>query len=577
MVGNRSYRVACALAGITLGSCSTTELVTENQVASPVDAAPEVVPEAAADAGRDVAPRDALSIESSVPPLPTDPAAEIVTTPRLLGSWLRQHPEEYSYCGEMVGRGAVFTWVDVAWWQVEVLDGTWSWTGMTNPLDSTLDRLQRCGVQEVGIHLLSQGNGDVGGFWATLPPACRAAKTCVGGEPSTAPRLDEATGDHHWDWYRDFVGTVAQHVGAKFPGLVRRWAVERDAALPTRWLASNTADDGLDASVYDRAKYRGLYFTMLREAREAIWLVDPTAVVEASVLPSAGWGAALLAAATDCSASPPSVPAAAEALYARYFSRYAPAAEGLPGKLPVCDFLGSPIVAHMIPWTKDLFDRQADYDVVQIHFFAPWTELRLVTDYVRGELAARGVPVRPLDLWRLGYGWSPEVAGSAYDPEAHARDEAKLLAIALGEGGLRAASYPYTSHDAAGGGHPGLYDLDAGDLDAGAYDPGPRPAARAFATTAKKIGGATRSRRLAFADSRVWGYRFVVPKGGVERTVWVLWATEDGLGPVDLSKEVGAAVLVVTDKGGKVSEAASDKVALGTSPVFLEVAPGDGG
>lgn len=101
-------------------------------------------------------------------------------------------------------------------------------------------------------------------------------------------------------------------------------------------------------------------------------------------------------------------------------------------------------------------------------------------------------------------------------------------------------------------GHPGL--LDATDT--------PRPAATAFRVTSEKLTGATHAQRLGLGAD-VHAYRLVRPGG----EVFVLWSTR----PATVALPVRAGVVRVTDVRGQVSTAAAGSLAVGESPVFVEL------
>jgi hypothetical protein len=167
-------------------------------------------------------------------------------------------------------------------------------------------------------------------------------------------------------------------------------------------------------------------------------------------------------------------------------------------------------------------------------------------DWIHESMTFRGSD-KPIEFWEFGYGWDDM---STYDPQDHAMSEAKLMAMATGEGVLRSLSWQFTDY-ASFLGHPGLVTAD-----------GPRPAAVAFGVTAEKVNGTTSSTRMIF-DQDVWGYRLIKPSG----TVFVLWSAY----PVRVTLPLEAGNVIVTDIFGNTYTADPQILEIGVSPIFVEV------
>ncbi len=107
------------------------------------------------------------------------------------------------------------------------------------------------------------------------------------------------------------------------------------------------------------------------------------------------------------------------------------------------------------------------------------------------------------EAWELGYARYDEPAAvppHGYDEAAHARDVAKLLATAAGEGISRMYYLPYWSNDVAHGKEEVRWALVASDYT-------PRQALSAFQSVAGVTTGRRHARRLDLGAGQ-WGYDF---------------------------------------------------------------------
>ncbi|MDQ7779975.1 MAG: beta-galactosidase [Planctomycetota bacterium] len=411
-------------------------------------------------------------------------------------------PSLSKWARRMKDYGVRFTWLMIPWQAVEPEKGSFRF----EKVDTTIDMLIELGV-EVGVHIMSRSK------WATDGPPQSSETDAV----STPPKdLEE---------YGKFVSTLAGHL----KGRVARYSIEEEAHA-----------DGI--------YFKGTpeqYMAMLAAACKAIHEADPDAIVQDAGLSSAALGLLL---ADDLFKA--GKQAEAVSFVNRWFARYGPA-RGKGEAFETADLrdveklLSDPRAQRVFQWADLLFDNHDAYDVLQLHYFAPWEQIPAVTDWVRGRLKARGAD-KPIEFWEFGYGWDDV---KTYDPEAHARDEVKYLATALGEGALRVLSWQFDDY-AARMGHPGLFSSDV-----------PRPAAESFKITAAKLNGTTASERMNLGAD-VWGYRFERKEGWV----FVLWSAK----PATITLPCGATRVTVTDIKGRSSFADPKAVDLTISPVFVE-------
>jgi hypothetical protein len=181
-----------------------------------------------------------------------------------------------------------------------------------------------------------------------------------------------------------------------------------------------------------------------------------------------------------------------------------------------------------------------------LHYFGPWSDLPGIMDWVHSQLKAKGTD-KPLDLWEMGFAWTDV---KTFDPQLQAREVPKYMAVAVGEGGLRAISWLFTDIAFQAEGHPGLI-----------TDSGPRPAAEAFKVAAQTINGATQTERLNLGAG-VYGYRFIKPSG----SGYIVWSDQ----PAQTKLPISAATVTVTDITGKTTSANPQALGVSTSPVFIE-------
>ncbi len=431
---------------------------------------------------------------------PAQPSSGTTPGERLLGSYVQ--PQEFSqYCSTMQQYGVRFTWLALAWNGIEPVKGMFRF----ERFDPVIQGIHNCGL-DLGVHILSRSN------WATLPP------------PASSGRAQASMPPKDMNDYYNFIFQVASH----YKGVISRYSIENEAHASVNW--GSTPES---------------YFQLLATAYRAVHAADPNALVEDAALSSSGLGMLI---ANDMLKAGKQQDAVN--FVQHYYAHYAPGrGKGEPIIMENLSDLQGLInqseSQRLLQWTPLLFQNHDFYDVIQLHYFGPWDDLPMVMDWVHTQLKNQGGD-KPIDFWEFGYGWDNQ---STYDPQAHAQDEPKYLATAIGEGALRALSWQFTDF-AAFLGHPGLFTAN-----------GPRPAAQSFKITAEKINGTISSQRLDLGPG-AWGYRFDKNNG----TVYVVWSAQ----PAKVSLPINAQTVTVTDISGQITTADPKTLDAGVSPIFVE-------
>ncbi len=425
-------------------------------------------------------------------------AAVSTTAPRLLGSYVREQ-DVPAWCAQEKQYGVRFTWLAIPWYAVEPSQGTVRW----NVVDPLITAAQACGM-DVGVHILARST------WATLAqPDDSPPGTLV----SMPPKVMS-------DYY-DFVYRLATH----YRGVVSRYSIENEAHASINWPSSPES-----------------YFEMLATGYQAVHAADPSALVEDAGLSSAAF--AVLVANDLLQAGNTQT---AVDYWTSYFSVFDKSLKAINSAAGLQALLAQPEIQRTLQWSDLLYDHAAYFDIQQLHYFAPWNDLTRVTDWVHGRLAAHGGD-KPLDFWETGYGWDDP---STLDLETQARDQIKLYATAMGEGGLRVVQFEFND-GAASIGHPGLV-----------TSAGPQPPAQTFQLLAQKLNGSTGARRLDLGSS-AWGYEFDTPTG----TVAVVWSDAVRIVSVPFDSHR----VDVTSLAGARTTTSPSSVSLSTSPVVVQAA-----
>lgn len=421
---------------------------------------------------------------------------------RLIGTYVPPL-DAAKYCEQMKSYGARFTWTAIPWDGVEPIKGVFVW----KRADDVINAMHKCGF-DIGVHILSRNQ------WAT-----EAVPNIPSRSIASMPPKD-------MNDYRNFVFQLATH----YKGIISRYSIENEAHASSNWPSSPES-----------------YFKMLAVAYEAIHSADPNALVEDSALSSSGLGVLYANELLKVGKKQDAI----DFLH-RYFATFSPrAGSGEPitinSQQEMDTLLENAEVKRLLVWTPMLFDNSKYYDVQQLHYFGPWSDLPTIMGWVHDQLKARGND-KPIDLWEMGFAWTRV---ETFDPQLQAREIPKYMAVAIGEGGLRALSWLFTDIAFQAEGHPGLLDAQGG----------PRSAATSFQVVAEKLNGTTNSERLNLGTG-VWGYRFD-KNGG---SVYALWSDQ----PTKIKLPVRASSVTVTDILDKVTTADPNSLEVSPSPIFID-------
>jgi hypothetical protein len=426
---------------------------------------------------------------------------------RILGSIVMQFQGIPSYCSQFNQYNVRFIWITVPWNLVEPEKGTFNW----ELADEVVDSILACPDLELAVRISSNAE------WATFPPPPRVG----------FKRTPASTAPEDFQDYYDFLFNIAR----RYEGRVTRYAIEEEAH------AENVYWGGTPEQ----------YMELLTTAHQAIHDAAPDAIVQDSGLSSSAIG---MLYAYDLYTNG-KVDEASQFLNS-WFEHYAPKlAKGETLEFDTASDLEY-IFAHdqfqrLLNWVDLLWGAYSEsYDVQQIHYKGPWNPMPQILDWLHESMKVKGSD-KPIEFWEFGYGWDDR---NTYDSQHHAREEAKLMAMATGEGVIRSLSWQFTDYASALG-HPGLVTTN-----------GPRPAASAFGVTAEKVNGTTSSTRLIFGQD-VWGYRLNKSSG----TVFVLWSAY----PVRVNLPIEGDKVVVTDIFGNTYTADPGTLEIGVSPLFIEV------
>lgn len=401
-------------------------------------------------------------------------------------------------CDVIQQYGSKYQWFTINWSEVEPAKGKWNFAR----IDKWVDGYRSCG-QEVATHVDSNAE------WAIVPSP---SGTKTRGNP---PK-------NYQDYY-DFMFNLATH----FKGRISRYSIENEAHAEQNW--SGTPEE---------------YIKLLQTAYKAIKAADPNALIEDPGMSFEGWGyltanwlynQGKIQEAIDFANS--------------YATKYHPdRAKVVENATQLQEILQKPGVVFTVKW-EDLIFQNHDYlDRIQVHYYGPWQDLPIVTDFIHEKLTAVGAKDMPLDFFEMGYGWQG-APGNGYDPQAHARDLPKLLTLALAGGADRLVDYRLNcATDKIG--QPGLFGCDEK----------PRPAATSFKIASQKLTGATSVQRLSLGNNN-YGYKF--SKNG--KDVYVLWSTTNSTVSLPITGTV-----TITDITGATSNQNAVSLSVSQSPIFVE-------
>ncbi len=332
------------------------------------------------------------------------------------------------------------TWLVVPWQAVEPEHGKWTFEA----LDTLVQEVHRCGF-DLGLKLVTGHD-----HWGVQPGG--------NGRGSMPPR--------HLEMYREWVSTLV----SRYRGQVRAYAIENEVNAPAYW-AGTLAD----------------YQLLWPVGYAAIKAAAPEATVVDFGMTSTSYAVAV----------------------ARWRYDHGDLNGAITWLNHYLARRGAPHVQteeELRTWLDDPRAR-SDYDIMmwhfqmhprpdayQLHFYEAWDLLPPLLEWIRARMDD---PERPIEVWEIGYYWGDD---ASYDRDAQAREVAKLLLTALGEGANRVYYLPYRSLRAAHGKLETVRGLVDGD-------DSPRPALAAYRTAVEQVGNFTTAARLS-AGPEVWAYRF---------------------------------------------------------------------
>jgi hypothetical protein len=415
-------------------------------------------------------------------------------------------------CNAIRQLGVKATTLWLRWSNVEPRKGVLRW----DEADIAVQNFINCGVNDLGIHFQSKSD------WATQP------------SPKAAPGADVASmPPRNMDEYYNVVANIATH----FKGRVRRYSIENEAMSLAGWSGSTVS-----------------YFDLLKTAQRAIRATDPDALVLDSGTGGRAFGLILANQLLQSGQEPSAVQYMND-----YYAHFAIAATPPNFKTPAdlrayfnSTLLQSEVevapMQRMGEWMPLLYSKNTVYDIHQIHYDGPWQKLTDVINYVRTQLNSGG-QLRPLELWELGYGWQDR---RTYDPNTHAQDMVKLLAIAAGEGVTRIIYRPLV--DKPESSTPGLVKGDQLS-----------PAGVAYRLTTQMLAGSTGAQHIDLGNNAVWAYRF--SRNGSD--TFVVWSTT----PAAVRIPTSSSKVLVTDISGRAVTLNPQTITVTHSPVFIQAAP----
>ncbi len=402
----------------------------------------------------------------------------------------------------------------LSWQEVEPKKGTFRWDLIDGRVQSNIN----CAITDLGIHFEFRSS------WATQPaPTGKKGQTTISMPPKN---LDDAY-------------NVLFQLASHLKGKVHRYAIENEAEGQIHWAAPPET-----------------YFAVLPTAYKAIKAADPTAIVEDSGTGSSAYGVAIASQMVQAGQGNAAIPFVNDYYSRKYVAGKPP---NVTNAATLQTFLNDPQVENLTryqTWFPLLYANSANYDVSQIHFYAPWDQFTAVTNFVKSQLNAHGAE-RPIEVWELGYGWTDR---STYNPTAHAQDTVKLLSSAAGAGASRVIYWKLID-DATKKGQGKVASTDVGLIQNDQLS----PAAVAYRLTVQKLAGSTSAQRIDLGNPAVWAYRFT-KNGNATDVIW-------SIAPATVSVSMGAPKVLVTDITGKTLTADANAIAVGVSPIFVQAAP----
>lgn len=429
-----------------------------------------------------------------------------------------------------LGVKATIVWIGLGEFEPE--RGVFRFDNFDNRLKPYFD----CGL-DVGLHVQLKGArwaGSAGNFAGNRATGQAGA--------AQKKRMQNQTIPPPQDVYN-----AAYQLAGHFKGKIHFYSLENEANSPSGW--SSTPES---------------YFELLNSFTQGIKAADPSNVVEDSGTGGTAYGIIIASQLLQNGKQEEAVN------FANHYYEHFGIGDELINISSVADlntFLSEPVPSAGLKstsaWMPLLSSSSAQYDRIQIHYYAPWDLLPTVFNYVKTGME-QGGKVRPIDIWELGYGWSgyglPSQNG--YNPSAHAQDTVKLLTIAAGEGANRIIYWRFTDTS---------HKKPTNDQTSTSRTPGlvkngtPNQAGIAYKVTVSKLAGATSAQRVNVGNPNVWIYKFV--NNG--KNIFVVWSTSPAT--VNLNQAgFSATEAIITNIDGSTSSQNPNTLSVGVSPIFVE-------
>ncbi len=400
-----------------------------------------------------------------------------VGTPNPLGArwnWFRYETDGFGQAVRDLAGGS--TWIELVWCDVAGQPAALNWTIPDRAFSEAI---------ELGYTLAFKLR--TGSCALTVDPASDVDPR----RASSSPPVDT-------DSYLAFVREAVTRYSSQ---RVHLWAIENEIDAANAWMGT----DG---------EYAALARAVVPVVREA----DPQAVVADAGVSSVVYGIAVAASRID-----DGDPAGALGWFQEFSRRRAEGGGYRFGVASTSDELSALLAAPDAVRALDALDAilalhaENLFDVYQLHWYDPWTLLADALGFVREQLPTG----RPVEAWEVGVAWP----GPGYDPDEHALDTVRLVAVLLANGVQRVIYLPVFQTEGSR--------LQPVEIWRGLYEPDarPRPAAAVYETLTRLSAGDDVSFEPIAADpdpdaAREDGLSGLVI-GRPDTTAFVVWSDTD--------------------------------------------------
>jgi hypothetical protein len=389
-------------------------------------------------------------------------------------NWFRYESDGFGPAVRELAGGS--TWIELVWCDVAREPGALNWTTPDRAFSE---------ATELGYTLAFKLR--TGSCALTVDPAS-----------DVDPRRASSSRPADTDRYLAFVREVVRRYSSQG---VHLWAIENEIDAVNAWMG--TAEE-----------YAALARAVVPVVRDA----DPQAVVADASVSSVVYGIAVAADRLDGGD-----PAGALEWFEEFSDRRSTGGGYRFGVASTSDELSALLAAPDAVRSLDALDAivalhaENLFDVYQLHWYDPWALLTAGLDWIRDRLP----PGRSIEAWEVGVAWP----GAGYDPDEHALDTARLVAVLLANGVPRVIYLPVFQTEGSR--------LQPVEIWRGLYEPDarPRPAAVVYETLTRLTAGADVSFEPIAPDSDPNAARADRLSGLVvgrpDTTAFVVWSDID--------------------------------------------------